>query len=176
MPPPRLTLRKSLWRNMRTRQPRAAGCLSPPHTLVSRDTPGRFTIGLRSGLALEGCQLRMFGLRGLPVSHPRFCWNGQMAGSRSWGAADITSGPFDEVLHKVRAAIPDLRVERLVGTWPGDDDNLYWLQHAGIEVRVGTHPGGRLPVLVETDNIRLEPGTVEAAASLIIDLLGCGAD
>lgn len=121
----------------------------------------------------------MFGLRGLrvlPVSHPPFCWNGQMAGSRNWGSADLTSGPFDEVLHKVRAAIPDLRVERLVGTWPGDDDNVYWLQHAGIEVQVDTHPGGRLPVLVETDSIRLEPGTVEAAASLIIDVLCGGAD
>lgn len=99
-----------------------------------------------------------------------------MAGSRSWGSADQTSGPFDEILHRVRAAIPELRVERLVGTWQADDDNVYWLQHAGIEVQVDTLPDGGLPVLVETDNSRLEAGTVEAAASLIIDLLGGGAD
>jgi hypothetical protein len=99
-----------------------------------------------------------------------------MAGSRTWGSADLTSGPFDEILHKVRATFPELRVERLVGTWAADDDNVYWLKREGIEVQVDTHPGGELPVLVETDISRLEAGTVEAAASLIIDLFGGGTD
>ena len=54
--------------------------------------------------------------------------------------------------------------------------NVYWLQNAGIEVQVDMPPDGKLPVLVETDNTRLEAGTVEAAASLIIDLLAGGTD
>lgn len=99
-----------------------------------------------------------------------------MAGSRSWGSADLTTGPFDEILHRVRAAVPELRIERLVSTWPADDDNVYWLQHAGLEVQVDTPPDGKLPVLVETNSSRVEAGTVEAAASLIIGLLGGGTD
>lgn len=94
-----------------------------------------------------------------------------MAGTRSWRSADLTGGPFDEILRRVRAAIPELRVERLVGTYPTDDDNVYWLHHAGAQVQVDTPAEGRLPVLVEADNTRLELGTVDAAASLIIDLL-----
>lgn len=91
-----------------------------------------------------------------------------MAGSKIWSAEDRTGGPLDDILDAVRAAIPKLHVERLVGTWPADDDNVYWLQHEGREVQVDTQDDGRLPTTIEVDDRRLDTSTVTAAVSFIV--------
>jgi hypothetical protein len=99
-------------------------------------------------------------------------WNWRVTGSKAWGPNDRTGGPIDEVLRRVRGAAAETQIERLVGTWPADDDNVYWIRHAGVEVQVDTLPAGALPALVETDRGCQTAGTVEAATSLILAGLG----
>ena len=78
-----------------------------------------------------------------------------MAGSRPWGPDDRTGGPLDGILGSVRERFPDVRVSRLVGTHPADDDNVFWVQRSGTEVQILTGEGGAPPFTVEGD----EPGT-----------------
>ena len=79
-----------------------------------------------------------------------------MAGARVWSADDRTGGPIDEVFTDLRREFPDLVIERLVGTYLADDDNVFWLcigppqSLRGKEsVQVDTKPGGRPPFLLE---------------------------
>jgi hypothetical protein len=41
------------------------------------------------------------------------------------GADDLTGGPLDGILGKIRAAHSTVRVTRMVGTFPTDDDNVF---------------------------------------------------
>lgn len=86
-----------------------------------------------------------------------------MAGARVWSADDCTGGPIDEVFAGLRREFPDLAIERLVGTHPADDDNVFWIsvrlspRFRGWEsVQVDTYPGGRPPFLLEGDRHLLE--------------------
>jgi hypothetical protein len=86
-----------------------------------------------------------------------------MAGARMWGARDRTGGPIDEVFADLRGEFPDLVIERLVGTYPADDDNVFWLsigpslRFRGKEsLQVDTYPGGRPPFLMEGERQRGE--------------------
>jgi len=42
-------------------------------------------------------------------------------------------------------------VSRLVGTFPADDDNVYWVRRGSFEVQIDTEPGGEAPFVVESD-------------------------
>jgi hypothetical protein len=79
---------------------------------------------------------------------------------------------LDDVLDDVRALVPDLHVERLVGTWAADDDNVYWLGHGGVEVQIDTCEGGQPPFVVESTRGRFETTSKAAAAHYVIDDLG----
>lgn len=63
-------------------------------------------------------------------------------------------------------------VERLVGTWPADDDNVFWLNRGGTEVQIDTHEGGQPPFIVESDHGRFKTGSRAAAAERAIRDLG----
>ncbi len=75
-----------------------------------------------------------------------------MAGSRAWSATDRTDGRVDELFDMVRARFPDAQIQRLVGTLPADDDNVYWVTRLGVQVQVDTHEHGRLPLLIQHDS------------------------
>jgi len=53
---------------------------------------------------------------------PRFVWP-----THDWLLTDRAGGPLDEVLDELRRRHPDLWVERLKSTHPGDDDNVYFI-------------------------------------------------
>lgn len=79
---------------------------------------------------------------------------------------------MDGVFDDIRAAWPDLVVERLVGTWPADDDNVFWLTRSGPEVQIDTHEDGQPPFIVESDHGRFETSSRAAAAERAIRDLG----
>jgi len=141
---------------------------------------GSLAVGLRGHsprlvghhLPRDARQSRMFVRCDSSEDPPSFWWNWSMSGSKTWGANDRTGGPIDDVLRRVRGGVSEIHVERLVGTWSADDDNVSWIRHADAEVQVDTLPGGALPALVETDSGRHTAVTVEAATSLILAGLG----
>jgi hypothetical protein len=61
----------------------------------------------------------------------------------------------------------------MVGTHPADDDNVFWVQRAGVEVQVDTWPGGAAPFIVEGDapGTRLETPDATAATEHVERLL-----
>jgi hypothetical protein len=78
----------------------------------------------------------------------------QPPASRLWQATDRTGGPLDNLLDLLHHHHPDLVVERLGKTHPGDDDNVYYLrlgQTADI-VQVDTGPHGQPPFTIEADD------------------------
>jgi hypothetical protein len=86
-----------------------------------------------------------------------------MAGARAWTADDRTGGPIDEIFAGLRGEFRDLEIERLVGTYPADDDNVFWLslgpspRFRGAEsVQVDTGNHGRPPFLLEGERQRGE--------------------
>ena len=96
-----------------------------------------------------------------------------MAGSRPWAPGDRTGGPLDDILRSVRARFPDVTVSRLVGTWPADDDNVFWIRRNRVEVQIDTADGGVPPFTVESDEpgSRLDTNDAEAATERINRLL-----
>ena len=72
---------------------------------------------------------------------------------------------MDGVFDDIRAVLPDLVVERLVGTWPADDDNVFWLCRGGMEVQIDTHEAGQPPFVVESVHGRFETSSRAAAAN-----------
>jgi hypothetical protein len=83
-----------------------------------------------------------------------------MSGGRLWSSGDRTGGPLDRVFDSLRHDFPALVVERLVGSLPADDDNVFWLSIApgasppllGPEtIQVDTNVQGRPPFVIEGD-------------------------
>jgi len=68
-----------------------------------------------------------------------------------WSLHDRTGGDLDLLLERIREAYTDVRVERLTGTHPADDDNVYWINRGPIEVQIDTAPDGAPPFVVESD-------------------------
>jgi hypothetical protein len=102
-----------------------------------------------------------------------------MTRGRPWDSDDLTGGPFDEILAQVREVVPGLVVERLQGSYPADDDNVYFLgDERGLDrVQIDTCPGGRPPFLVEAedrDGERFETSDVAEAAAAAVSWLGSG--
>lgn len=86
-----------------------------------------------------------------------------MAGARAWAGPDRTGGPIDEVFAGLRGEFRDLVIERLVGTYPADDDNVFWLSlgpsprfRGGESVQVDTGTDGWPPFLLEGERERSE--------------------
>ena len=97
-------------------------------------------------------------------------------GGRSWGVGDLTGGPLDEVLRLVRVEVPDLVVERLVMPYPGDDDNVYFLERAAVPARVvqiDTHEDGKPTFYLEAED-RAESDDAAAAAGMVVHALKTG--
>jgi hypothetical protein len=94
---------------------------------------------------------------------------------RPWGPGDLTGGPVDEILARVRATVPGLTVERLQVTHSGDDDNVYFLgdEHDVDCVQIDTGADGRPPFLIEAGE-RFETSDVAEAASVVSSWLGSG--
>ena len=95
--------------------------------------------------------------------------------TRPWGEGDLTGGPLDEVLQRVRSDVPDLIVERLVAMHPGDDDNVYLLGDASGRdlVQVDTDSGGQPTFFIEGVE-RTETADVMTAAAIIVRTLKSG--
>jgi hypothetical protein len=71
--------------------------------------------------------------------------------ARTWQASDRTGGSIDDVFVALRRDVPDLLVERLTTTHPGDDDNVYFLgtpTHPDL-VQIDTASNGQPPFIVE---------------------------
>jgi hypothetical protein len=96
-----------------------------------------------------------------------------VAGSRPWTSADHTGGPLDDILDFVRFSFPDAVVVRLVGTLPADDDNVFWVQRPGVEVKIDNAPGGSPPFAVEgaAFGSRLDTDDAQAAMDHLEHLL-----
>jgi hypothetical protein len=94
---------------------------------------------------------------------------------RPWGPGDLTGGPVDEVLARVRAVVPGLVVERLHVAHPADDDNVYFLgDERGLDrVQVDTGGGGRPPFLIEAEG-QFETSDVAEAVAVVSSWLGAG--
>jgi hypothetical protein len=102
-----------------------------------------------------------------------------MAGSRLWGPDDRTGGPLDDIVASVRERFPDAAVSRMVGTYSGDDDNVYWVQRSGTEVQIETGTDGAPPFIVESDtpDTRLDTEDANVAEERVNRLLdAAGAD
>ena len=41
-------------------------------------------------------------------------------------------------------------MSRFVGTYPADDDNVYWVRRGPIEVQIDTHEAGAPPFMIES--------------------------
>jgi hypothetical protein len=93
-----------------------------------------------------------------------------MRGERLWRPEDATGGALDRVLDRVRAAVPDVEVYRLVGSYPVDDDNVYWIRRGTFEVQIDTLEPGAPPFLIESDRpgSRLKTSDPESAARLAV--------
>jgi hypothetical protein len=65
-----------------------------------------------------------------------------------------------------------------VGTYPADDDNVFWVERAGVEVQIDTAPGGAPPFVVESDapGTRLHTPDARAASEHIERLLDAKAE
>jgi len=76
----------------------------------------------------------------------------------------------------VRASFPAAVVPRLVGTWPADDDNIFWVELDGVEVQIDSGDGGSVPFTVEGNapGSRLDTSDVNAAAHQVMQLLSTG--
>lgn len=92
---------------------------------------------------------------------------GNMRG-RLWAFTDRTGGPVDDLFDQLRQHVPDLIVERLEVTHPGDDDNVYFLGNAaGFDlVQLDTGPEGRPPFLIEATQ-RIETHDLAEAVGTI---------
>ena len=95
--------------------------------------------------------------------------------TRPWGEGDLTGGPLDVVLQRVRDDVPDLIVERLLVTRPGDDDNVYLLGNASARtlVQVDTYPNGQPAFLIEAAE-QAETADVATAVAIIVRALESG--
>ena len=95
--------------------------------------------------------------------------------TRLWGEDDLTGGPLDVLLQRVRASVPDLIVERLVVVHPGDDDNVYLLGNASGRdlVQVNTYPDGQPTFFIEASD-RAEAADVTTAAGAIVRAVESG--
>lgn len=100
-----------------------------------------------------------------------------MAGSRPWGPDDRTGGPLDDILRSVCERFPDATVSRMVGTYPADDDNVFWVRRSGTEVQIETGEGGAPPFTVEGDgpDTRLDTDDAGAAKESVNRLLDAAA-
>jgi hypothetical protein len=87
---------------------------------------------------------------------------------RPWGPADRSGGPLDDVVDGARPVLPDLRVERLQVTHPGDDDNVYFLRvGSGVDCgQVDSGEQGRPPFVVEGASRTDTSDPVEALAAV----------
>jgi hypothetical protein len=94
---------------------------------------------------------------------------------RPWGPGDLTGGPVDQVLARVRVVVPGLEVVRLLVTHPADDDNVYFLgdEHGVDRVQIDTGANGRPPFLIEAEE-RFETSDVAEAAAVASSWLGSG--
>jgi hypothetical protein len=80
---------------------------------------------------------------------------------------------LDQVLARVRAALPWLVVERLEVTHPADDDNVYFLgeEHGAGRVQIDTGDDGRPPFVIEAQE-RFETSDVAEAVAVVSSWLG----
>ena len=99
----------------------------------------------------------------------------QPGANRPWQAADRTGGPLDGLLDALRRQHPDLVVERLGRTHPGDDDDVYFLGlgRRTTIVQLDTGPGGQPPFTVEADD-RVDTSEPAEALAAIHDRLKAG--
>lgn len=84
---------------------------------------------------------------------------------RMWETNDRAGGSIDDVFAALRRDVPELLIERLSATHPGDDDNVYFLgtrAHPDL-VQIDTAPNGWPPFVVEAAE-RLDTSDPEHAA------------
>ena len=74
-----------------------------------------------------------------------------MAGSRPWSPNDRTGRPPDDILRSVQTRFPEATVNRMVGTFPAGDDNVFWVNRTGVEIQIDMRAGGAGPFIVESD-------------------------
>jgi hypothetical protein len=78
----------------------------------------------------------------------------------------------ERLLADLRKTHPAARIERLRVKYPGDDDNVWFVQDGGQEVQFDCQPDGSGPFLVEADDgQRVEAPDVESALSEVDRLL-----
>lgn len=76
-----------------------------------------------------------------------------MSRGATWGSADLTGGPIDEVFAALRRAFPDVKIERLAVTHSADDDNVWFISRMGksYSLQIDSMPNGEPPFLLESD-------------------------
>ncbi|GJF32689.1 hypothetical protein KNE206_53890 [Kitasatospora sp. NE20-6] len=95
-----------------------------------------------------------------------------MAKTVSWGPADITGGPVDEIFTALREAFLGLRIERLSVTRSGDDDNVWFISREnGMEVQLDSSSNGEPPFLLESDTARERVDEVGLAVETLTEWL-----
>ena len=96
--------------------------------------------------------------------------------------SDDTGLPVEEVLAVVQRSKPSLGVERLRGTHPADDDNLWFFSEGlahevaeggAIVVQIEARPGGQPPFLIESTghDQRVTTSDVDEAVAVILSWL-----
>jgi hypothetical protein len=86
------------------------------------------------------------------------------------GCNDRIGGALDRLFDELRGGVAGLVVERIQVTYPGDDDNVFFLRDGrGIdEVQIDTHPHGQLPFYPESDTNGLVETTEVTEALAIV--------
>lgn len=83
---------------------------------------------------------------------------------------------IDEIIRRVKIAVPVAVVEQLRVSHPADDDGIWYfsLPQVDNDIQIES-PNGACPFLVETDELRSNTArkaeTVDAAVEMIVDFL-----
>lgn len=79
---------------------------------------------------------------------------------------------MDEIFTSLRAAFPDLRIERLSVTRSEDDDNVWFISREdGLEMQLDSAPNGEPPFLLESDTARERADKVGLAIETLTEWL-----
>jgi hypothetical protein len=101
-----------------------------------------------------------------------------MTGAVAWGRDDRTGGEVDAVFDALWTEFPEIKIERLTVTHPGDDNNVWYINGTvrDFEIQLDTAPGGQPPFIVESNIEREKPSNAADAIKIIRSWLNFGAE
>jgi hypothetical protein len=143
--------------------------------------PGYPTHVPRRGIRCSDCGTYWCVWERAAVAKPTTDWNSteRLGPSPRYRPAPIRD--IDRVIELVTNVSPEISVIQHGGTWPGDDDGLWWFRLPNVDKNIQLESsGGMCPFIVEHDDMKSShhawhATTAEQAAEMVIAYLR-GAD